>query len=299
MVDPVLRTDDVEDLQNELMAETAARREVQEALETSTREQAATQSMLNAVLERLATMSQQMATIQNASPPQGTSADVSARLQPLNTASRGQRDTGKGLASTSSALPQAPRQHLPSVIEGARASTFHDRFVPTRSPRDDGDDDTNARRNSRVPPTQFARTDLTRRSSPVHFSEYDEEDMDLAGDINPGNFHPPLHDPIENMNMPEGWVPPEIHDMQVPRNAPRNAFAEFEDDEDDLAADDRPAQGAPRQRGLHAPRRGRGGRGYMHREFDDQGMDDRRPARRDIKVRIERLNGSRTVRVMW
>ena len=147
------------------------------------------------------------------------------------------------------------------------------------------------RRNSRFAPTQFARPDLARRSSPVHFGEYDEEDMDLAGEINPGNFHPPLQDPIENMHVPEGWIPPEEHDLQDPRRATRHALDEREYDEDDQAEDDRPEQGARRQRGLHAPRRGRGGRGYIPRQFADDGIDDRRPARRDIKVRIEPFKG--------
>ena len=108
MVDAVLATDDVEDLQNELMAETAARQQAEQALRAATSEQSATASALTAVLEELAAMRQTMATMANPSPPQVTSTDASARLQPIATSSRGQRDKGKGLASTSSALPQAP-----------------------------------------------------------------------------------------------------------------------------------------------------------------------------------------------
>ncbi|KAL8143615.1 hypothetical protein V2J09_016647, partial [Rumex salicifolius] len=256
-----LVNDDVAELQQQLLEEAAARQRAEQAFSEATNVQSTTTSALAAVLVELAAMRQTLATVTDSAPPQAstqvpsppqlvTNAVVSAQQQHIAPSSRVQRDNGKVLASTSTALPRTHLQRLPSIIESARDNMFHDRYKPTRSPHANAYDDgqsadhaiahdnagnvypntlsrqhrydrfvTNQPLSSQR--TRPTRPHLGRTPSPVHFGEYDEEDMDLAGVINPGNYHPPLHDPIENMNVPEGWIPGEIHDLQGTRRAPR------------------------------------------------------------------------------
>ena len=216
--------DDMATLQRKLAEETTAREQAEHALLAATQDKSTTDATLAAVLAQMASMQHSIDALTKSSPRQLSStvptttplvshADVLSQQPPLT--------RGKAVASTSTAPTMDPRPRLPSIIEDNRSGQFLDRYNPPRSPQgdtfdiaeangpsnhydEDGNDYPHSLRRPYRLQRDVSRTELRpprlgydRAPSPLAFGEYDEDDMDLAGELNPGNFHPPLHDPIE------------------------------------------------------------------------------------------------------
>ncbi|KAL8140228.1 hypothetical protein V2J09_006249 [Rumex salicifolius] len=141
---------------------------------------------------------------QHISPPQLVSNVVVLLPNPaLATSSHVPLNKGKGLASTSMAHLKGQLKRLLRIIESSWENAFHDRYKPTRSPHDNAYDD-----------RQYRDQDYY----------YDDDKCTIAlSTMIPCRLNT-LALCNNNMTMPEGLLPVEIHEKPSDRRQPRTSL---------------------------------------------------------------------------